>query len=83
MIEKETQAFTAEFAENAEKKNLDNLCVLSDLCGEITFGTVSDFMMSHTRFQVLTGSSFLPLSLTLNPEPVNAYNKSKQGGQLG
>jgi hypothetical protein len=40
--------FTAEFAENAEKKNLDNLCALSDLCGEILFGTVSDFMMFHT-----------------------------------
>jgi hypothetical protein len=28
--------------ENAEKKILDNLC------GEILFGTVSDFMMYHT-----------------------------------
>jgi len=26
------------------EKNLNNLCVLSDLCGEILLGTVSDFM---------------------------------------
>jgi len=31
--------------ENAEKKFLDNLCVLSDLCGEILSGTVSDFFV--------------------------------------
>ena len=28
-IEKETKEFTAEIAENAEKKNLNNLCVLA------------------------------------------------------
>ena len=35
--EKETQDFTAELAENAEKKMLNNLCVLSELCGEIHY----------------------------------------------
>jgi hypothetical protein len=34
--------FTAEFAENAEKKALNNLCVLSDLCGEIPLGLMSN-----------------------------------------
>jgi hypothetical protein len=42
--------FTAELAENAEKKTINNLCVLSDLCGEIFPGTVSDFgVVSYTR----------------------------------
>ena len=31
LIKKETQEFTAEFAQNAEKKILDNLCVLRSL----------------------------------------------------
>ena len=43
-IEKETSGFTAEFAENAEKKTLNNLCVLCDLCGEIHLGMLSHFM---------------------------------------
>jgi hypothetical protein len=45
LIEKETQNFTVEFAENAEKKTLNNLCVLSDLCGEIHLG-----MQSHNNY---------------------------------
>ena len=38
--------------ERREKKNLDNLCVLSDLCGKIFFGTVSNFMMFHMGSRV-------------------------------
>jgi len=45
LIEKETQDFTAEFAENAEKKTLNHLYVLSDLCGEIHLG-----MQSHNNY---------------------------------
>jgi hypothetical protein len=30
--------------EIAKKKKINNLCVLSDLCGEILLGTTSDFM---------------------------------------
>ena len=41
-IEKETKEFTAEIAENAEKKNLNNLC------DEILLGTTSNFMF-HTN----------------------------------
>jgi hypothetical protein len=46
LIKKETKEFTAEIAENAEKK-LNNLCVLRDFCGEILLGTASDFMQFH------------------------------------
>ena len=35
--------------ERREKK-INNLCVLSDLCGEILLGTASDFMWFHTSF---------------------------------
>ena len=44
LIKKETQEFTAEFAENAEKNALNNLCVLSKLCGESHLGMLSYFM---------------------------------------
>ena len=48
LINKETKEFTAEFAENAEEKNLDNLSVL---CGEIPLGTISDFRKFHIKYQ--------------------------------
>jgi hypothetical protein len=35
------------------KKTLNNLCVLSGLCGEIPFGMASDFLKFHTRFRYL------------------------------
>ena len=50
LIKKETKEFTAEFAKNAEKKKLNNLCVLSDLCGEM-LEMASYFIKFHMRCQ--------------------------------
>ena len=48
-IEKETQEFTAEFAENAEKKTLSNLCMLSDLCGWFVLKSIKRSVINIQR----------------------------------
>jgi hypothetical protein len=60
LIKKETEEFTAEFAENAEKNFLDNLSVLSDLCGEILFEGTGlydvSYKVSGVRTEMLGGT---------------------------
>jgi hypothetical protein len=47
-IEKETNSSPRRSQRTLRKKIKNNLCVLSELCGEILFGMASNFMKFHT-----------------------------------
>jgi len=69
---KETEEFTSEYAKNAEKKILNNLCLLSDFCGEM-LEMASDFMKFLIRPILASKTTILGLKTPISGMYINRY----------